>query len=250
MTEEEYRVLGLRHSDCKYIARNKDGDLHLYKAKPIKKYNIIWRSDSDYFYFRFEQYNNLFKMIQWEDEEPVLIADLLNEPIEDDLRLLLKVGKVVENKVGKMGFVLEDRIMYKDCWDNLKDFSKSLKHKLNPSSDIIGIYDAPIIDGRSWYFEAEDKMLLNTIWEAKEIKVSCVESVILNNIGGGFKYIARNKDGGLSICKTEPTKRKAHWDGVDCTDFLQYAHLFDYIEWKDIEPTLISDLIEMKSYAF
>ena len=66
-TEEEKAIL--RNIDEKYIyiARNERGRLHIYKAIPVKTKNMWIPLYADYDYFMF---NNIFKCIQWTDEEP------------------------------------------------------------------------------------------------------------------------------------------------------------------------------------
>jgi hypothetical protein len=62
---------------CKWITRDKGGDVFCYLGKPSKYENNHWYSASMSFYLG--AFNHLFKMVQWEDEEPTLIADLLKE---------------------------------------------------------------------------------------------------------------------------------------------------------------------------
>lgn len=177
----------------------------------------------------------------------------LKEESMKDLRDLLKVGRVVETIDGEMGFLLEDRILYSEGWDDLRRFDEDLKHEFDKDADIMTVYNCPITNGYAWHFGLEVKMFLDTIWRRKEAKVFeilDVENVMLSNLNDSFKYIARNHNGTLNIYKTKPTKQKVCWVSIDYTDFSEYAHLFKYVEWKDAEPTLIEDLIKMKTVAF
>lgn len=252
MNEKERNAfLGVTNG-FKYIARDRDGDLFLYHLKP-SKIDDVWHNNDDCYYFDFSKHNNLFEMIQWEDEEPTEISTLLNKPTTEDLRKFLKVGRVVETRDGETGFLLEDRIIYKNGWDNLRRFDKDLKHEFDPNADIVRVYDSPIVVDNAWNFGSETKMFLDMVWERKEAKVFeilDVENVILGNLDDSFKYIARNHNGTLNIYKIKPTKHKVCWVSLDYTDFSEYAHLFDYIKWEDKEPTLIEDLIKMKTVAF
>ena len=52
-----------------YVARDKDGDLYLYKKQPVK-YSESWQlcSDNPYDFYKLD--SSLFPEVKWEDEEP------------------------------------------------------------------------------------------------------------------------------------------------------------------------------------
>lgn len=82
LTEEERIILKNINEHFEYIARNEDNRLYLYEKKP-RKIDYGWQMNDDRAYFvDFCMYDNLFQFIQWGDEEPYLIEDLLKE--EDD----------------------------------------------------------------------------------------------------------------------------------------------------------------------
>lgn len=82
LTEEERIILKNINEHFEYIARNEDNRLYLYEKKP-RKIDYGWQMNNDRAYFvDFYMYDNLFQFIQWGDEEPYLIEDLLKE--EDD----------------------------------------------------------------------------------------------------------------------------------------------------------------------
>ena len=82
LTEEERIILKNINEHFEYIARNEDNRLYLYEKKP-RKIDYGWQMNDDRTYFvDFYMYDNLFQFIQWGDEEPYLIEDLLKE--EDD----------------------------------------------------------------------------------------------------------------------------------------------------------------------
>lgn len=77
ITEDEKAILKCLEERWKWIARDENGILLVYQSKP-KKYGSKWSADDGYFYImRFR--NCLFQFIKWEDKEPYLIEDLLNE---------------------------------------------------------------------------------------------------------------------------------------------------------------------------
>lgn len=62
--------------EYKYIARDKDGELFIYKNKPYKL-DIEWNND---FFEGFKeiQFKDLFSFIKWENDEASTIEDILN----------------------------------------------------------------------------------------------------------------------------------------------------------------------------
>lgn len=53
-----------------YVARDKSGDLFLYKEKPFKNTDYdLWSSSIEYFGINPE----LFPNVKWEDEEPLAV---------------------------------------------------------------------------------------------------------------------------------------------------------------------------------
>ena len=74
LTETERAILsGLSH-EYKWIARDEDGGLYIFKTKPRKGGVVnLWRGE----FTSFEIYNHLFKFISWNDSIPRLITALL-----------------------------------------------------------------------------------------------------------------------------------------------------------------------------
>lgn len=66
-TEDEKAILRNIDESYKYITRDNFGDLELYAKEPEKS-NNTWMSDGDSEYIKI--FNNIFKCIQWTDEEP------------------------------------------------------------------------------------------------------------------------------------------------------------------------------------
>lgn len=97
LSNDEYIVLKNIDSDYQYIARDKDGLLFLYDMKPTK-YSKQWNSDNNET-TDFNMYSNLFKFIKWEDDEPYLIQNLLNEYKDNKTKGLVAIGQVKETKL-------------------------------------------------------------------------------------------------------------------------------------------------------
>lgn len=75
LTDDEKVILRNIDKKNKWIARDKSGELWIYEEKP-ERYISYWDSNGE---LRFTLFNNLFQFIKWEDKEPYLIDDLLNE---------------------------------------------------------------------------------------------------------------------------------------------------------------------------
>lgn len=67
----------------KWMARDKLGNLFVFNQKPRKSFSGVWICESmkwdDMFVF-----NEMFKSITWEDDEPTLIRDIYVPQILDD----------------------------------------------------------------------------------------------------------------------------------------------------------------------
>ena len=79
LTNAETAIISSLDEKWKYIARDEDGRLFIFTAKPEKYvYCSVWVRGEDYkgesSYFPFP---DLFKFISWSDSEPVLIKNLL-----------------------------------------------------------------------------------------------------------------------------------------------------------------------------
>lgn len=77
LSEAERNILSNIDKQYQYIARDKNGDLYIYKYKPHKKQG--WCCHYYNGFYCFSVFNHLFQMVLWDDEEPTLIADLLKE---------------------------------------------------------------------------------------------------------------------------------------------------------------------------
>ncbi len=72
LAADEKVILRNIDKQYKYIARDEDGNLHVYKNKPYKRF-FYWSEE----FCKFCIFNHLFKFIKFEDKEPYLISDLL-----------------------------------------------------------------------------------------------------------------------------------------------------------------------------
>lgn len=85
LTKLEFELLKFWHKQgYKYIARDRDNTLFIYKDKPSKLAEY-WANL--YHYSLDDNFRNLFEFVEWEDKEPTSIKDVLKkcEVVEDDL---------------------------------------------------------------------------------------------------------------------------------------------------------------------
>ena len=82
LTDDKKVILRNVDKDYKWIARDRNNNLFLYKSKP-KKYENSYYMDKGYTSYEFNCFNHLFQFIKWEDEEPTLIEDLLKNESEE-----------------------------------------------------------------------------------------------------------------------------------------------------------------------
>ena len=81
ITEDEKAILRNLPGNYKWIARDENSTLCVYRDKPRKRTDT-WMSELAYILFNL--FNHLFQMVKWEDDEPWLIEDLLNLPVKED----------------------------------------------------------------------------------------------------------------------------------------------------------------------
>ena len=83
LSTAEYLILKNIDKEFKYIVRDKDGELFLFKQMPMKQLsseaeNNFWVGGVGNYECTFEMYNHLFKFISFDNSNPYLIEDLLS----------------------------------------------------------------------------------------------------------------------------------------------------------------------------
>lgn len=99
LTENEKKFLDILNPDMKYIARDKDLRLFVFKEKPKKRGNTWGEIIAFDEYINEKHFKRMFEFIKWEDEEPWLIDDLRKLEVEKGRRImtlkeLFKQGKL------------------------------------------------------------------------------------------------------------------------------------------------------------
>ena len=75
INQEEYELLKGLDEEWKWIARDGSGELYIHEEKP-KKFAVEWVSERDYYLYLNSE---TFQFIQWGDENPFSIAELIEE---------------------------------------------------------------------------------------------------------------------------------------------------------------------------
>ena len=85
LTEDEKIILKNLGEEYRYIARDKNDYLYIYRNKPEWDDSVkVWRSSDDW-YLNFSGYNRLFQFVKWTDKKPYKIKELLkNCEVKDD----------------------------------------------------------------------------------------------------------------------------------------------------------------------
>lgn len=74
LSKQEKAILEYVDHNLRWIARDKNNALFLYEEKPYK-IGSKWVCDKNY--REFDMYNQLFKFIEWDNEEPMMIGEIL-----------------------------------------------------------------------------------------------------------------------------------------------------------------------------
>lgn len=80
ITEDEKTILRNLPEKFKWIARDENGRLCIYRNKP-GRLQRVWSGEDDFEYLN--MFNHLFQMIHWEDDEPWNTEDLLNLDVKN-----------------------------------------------------------------------------------------------------------------------------------------------------------------------
>ena len=75
LTDDEIAILRNIDKEYKWIARDGDGGLCIYKDQPVKQGNPAWGCRTSY--ADLSLFSNMFNFIQWTDSEPYVIVGLL-----------------------------------------------------------------------------------------------------------------------------------------------------------------------------
>ena len=80
----------------------------------------------------------------------------------------------------------------------------------------------------------------------KKYKISRLEYDILKHLSDNTEhmYITRDLNGFLCLFDKKPEKNVDYWKGFGLSDMNVFDELFQFVQWEDIEPTSIQDVLE------
>lgn len=150
----------------------------------------------------------------------------------------LKYGNVIELRNGCL-------YLYSNCENWLIKLDGSKYMCIHNYDDNLNLDVPEITDGSLDIMRIyKDYTFKELLWERKEIKLTNVERIILENIRKEYKWIARNKEGYLFAYDEKPIKAKYSWNyKYDIYDF-PFDNLFQFIQWDDDEPYSIEELLK------
>ena len=85
ISADEKVILRNLPEEFKYIARDSNTDIFIYKTKPTKKLSA-WINTITSNIAPLNLYNHLFQFVKWEDDEPYSIEELLKEDTYESSR--------------------------------------------------------------------------------------------------------------------------------------------------------------------
>lgn len=82
--------------------------------------------------------------------------------------------------------------------------------------------------------------------QPKKYKVSQVEYDFLKHISDNTEhiYITRDEYNCVYLFDEKPKKSSGHWYGLGACSVSVFNKLFQFVQWKDEEPTIIQDVLE------
>lgn len=92
---------------------------------------------------------------------------------------------------------------------------------------------------------SENKLGTNITTDFEAIKVSRGERIVLQMLDKTYKYLARDKIGNLYVYEEKPEKESEIdcWLGCRPLNLVAFNHHFQFVQYDDEEPMLITDVI-------
>ena len=131
INQEEYEKIKLLPDyDWNWIAREKTGKILSFTNKPTKT-DEVWKDTQTRLWFNHKD-SQLFQFIQWEDEEPYEISELIREYEIKELRLAPSGTVIVDSFDGSEETEVKDIEELKSWFEDDKLYvGEYVKHKIN-----------------------------------------------------------------------------------------------------------------------
>lgn len=161
----------------------------------------------------------------------------------------LKNGCVVQLRNGANYFKIDETLIEKSLsgWIDLNDYNEDLSTD-EKEFDIVKVnndVDCDNLPKRKTCFMAINSNINlkeeKWTWERKEtvrekFEINEAERIILMNLNAKYKYVARDRDGGIYLYTEKPYKEGMSWHSWGDVADLQFPDLFKFVKWEDEEP--------------
>ena len=146
INQEEYEEIKLLPDyDWNWIAREKTGKILSFTNKPTKT-DEVWKDKQTRLWFNHKD-SQLFQFIQWEDEEPYEIAELIREYEIKELRIVPSGTVIVDSFDEREEIEVKDIEELKSWFEDDKLYvGEYVKHKINQ-------LDEPEVLSQEWIDE-------------------------------------------------------------------------------------------------
>lgn len=169
INQEEYEILKSLDDKWKWIARDEDRGLYAFTKKPVRKYDpsLYWDTEGGSVFELFDE-KHLFQFIQWEDEKPYNIAELIEE-YEDSKEY--KDSLVIEYFLDKAKESVETEVKKDLEW--LKEEISNVEYKIEDElyKDDTGFRMTVRLEGMIDVIQ-EIKELINQLDEPEQPKIT------------------------------------------------------------------------------
>ena len=131
INQEEYEKIKLLPDyDWNWIAREKTGKILSFTNKPTKT-DEVWKDKQTRLWFNYKD-SQLFQFIQWEDEEPYEISELIREYEIKELRLAPSGTVIVDSFDEREETEVKDIEELKSWFEDYEMYvGEYVKHKIN-----------------------------------------------------------------------------------------------------------------------
>lgn len=160
INQEEYEKIKLLPDyDWNWIAREKTGKILSFTNKPTKT-DEVWKDKQTRLWFNYKD-SQLFQFIQWEDEKPYEIAELIREYEIKELRLAPSGTVIVDSFDESEETEVKDIEELKSWFEDDKLYvGEYVKHKINQldEPEILSTEEKPLYRALvKWHEFVEDE---------------------------------------------------------------------------------------------
>src|SRR5699024_2122206 len=200
INQKEYEILKGLDDKWKWIARTELGSLKTFVSRPYKDFDGAWKTNDNKTFGIYSSFASHFQFIQWEDEEPYNIAEL----IEEYEYSTEHVSHVVNERVKALGKVWSEseEKEVKDLGWLKRSIDKRIKTIESDDITFVGseYYDEGYIDGMRDVLYRINQLDEPEVLSSEWIKDN---QLMWTSIHGAEYYVPANKLYGKIVPKQE-----------------------------------------------